>query len=53
MSGRELVSPATRLVADDVKATKRPSPDMARLSNTLPLLACAPPVAKETRLVCG
>ena len=44
-----LVSPATRLVADDVKTTKRLSADMAAPKESS--LAGVPSLATETRVV--
>jgi len=49
MSRLSFVSPATRLVANELKATKRPSPLMLGLK--LDSSACAPPVATLTRRV--
>src|SRR5437762_12760714 len=48
-SVRPLVSPGTRLVADDSKATKRPSPLIAGYA--LVLFACLPALSTLTRSV--
>src|SRR5438270_11109411 len=50
-SATPLVSPATRLLAEDSKATKRPSALMA--APTLLKLPCVPSPATDTRTVLG